>query len=66
MLGKFEILIVIFIILFLFYVVIALGARKKELSTGSKEIKKYLLGVRILILIIAIVSFVLWLVGFYA
>ena len=63
MFGKFEILFIIFVILFLFYVVISLGATKKKQTTGSLEIKKYLFGVRILIIIIAIVAFILWFIG---
>ena len=63
MFGKFEILFIIFAILCLFYVVISLGATKKKQSTGYREIKKYLFGVRILIIIIAIVAFILWFIG---
>ena len=60
MLEKNEILIVIIVLLFTFYLVISLGARKKEKSLETPEILRYLFGVRILITIIAIVSLILW------
>ena len=59
MLEKAEILVTIFTLLLLFYLVILWGAgRKKYLQ--SPEIKRYLFGVRILIIIIAIVALILW------
>jgi len=61
MLGKIEILITIFILLAAFYLVINWGARSKKKSSENNAIKRYLFGVRILIIIIAIVSFILWL-----
>ena len=61
MLGKFEILVVIIALLLVFYFVISWGAGKRKDSPASKEIKRYLIGVRILIIIIAIVSLILWL-----
>ena len=60
MLEKVEILIVIFIVLLVFYLVIAWGASNKKKSSQSPEIASYLFGVRILILIIALVSLFLW------
>jgi amino acid transporter len=60
MLEKTEILIVIIVLLFAFYLVISLGARKKGKSSETPEISRYLFGVRILIIIIAIVSLILW------
>ena len=60
MLEKTEILVVIFFLLFVFYLVISLGAKKRRQSTQSPEISRYLFGVRILIIIIAIVSLILW------
>jgi len=60
MLGKAEILIVITILLLAFYFVISWGAGKRKGSIASKEIKRYLFGVRILIIVIAIVSLILW------
>ena len=61
MLEKVEILIVIIALLLAFYFVISWGAGKKKDSIASKQIKRYLFGVRILIIIIAIVSLILWL-----
>ena len=61
MLGKAEILIVIIILLLAFYFVISWGAGKRKKSPASTEIKRYLFGVRILIILIAIVSLILWL-----
>ena len=61
MFEKNTILIIILLILITFYVVISLGAGKRKNSSQSPEIKKYLFGVRILIFIIGLVSFVLWL-----
>tara|TARA_Y100000590_G_scaffold470414_1_gene664675 strand:+ start:53 stop:244 length:192 start_codon:yes stop_codon:yes gene_type:complete len=60
MLNKFEILIVIFVLLVAFYLVISLGAKKKNKSVQSKEIANYLFSVRILIIIIGAVSLLLW------
>jgi len=59
MLEKIEILIVIFSLLLIFYFVISFGAKKIK-SKQSPEIKNYLRGVNILILILAIVGFLLW------
>ena len=61
MLGKFEILVVIIALLLVFYFVISWGAGKRNKSQASVEIGRYLFGVRILIIIIAIVSLILWL-----
>ena len=61
MLGKAEILIVIIVLLLTFYFVISWGAGKMKNSPASKEIKRYLIGVRVLIIFIAIVSLILWL-----
>ena len=61
MLGKTEILIVIIVLLLVFYLVISFGAGKKEKSSETPEISRYLFGVRILIIVIAIVSLILWL-----
>lgn len=60
MFEKIEILIVIFALLFTFYLVIWLGSGAGKKSSASREIAKYLFGVRILIIIIAIVSLILW------
>ena len=69
MLGKAGILIVIFVLLLAFYFVISWGAgkrgkRKESSMTAefpSPEIAGYLSGVRMLIILIAIVSLILWL-----
>ena len=60
MLGKVEILIVIIVLLLAFYFVISWGSGKRKNSPTSAEITRYLFGVRILIIIIAIVSLILW------
>ena len=61
MLGKVEILIVIIALLLAFYFVISWGAGKRKGSPASAEIIRYLFGVRILIIVIATVSLILWL-----
>ena len=61
MFEKFEILIIIIILLLAFYFVISWGAGKGKSFASSDKIAKYLFGVRILILIIALVSLILWL-----
>ena len=61
MLGKVEILIVIIVLLLAFYFVILWGSGKRKNSPVSVEIKRYLFGVRVLIIVIAIVSLILWL-----
>jgi hypothetical protein len=61
MLEKFEILIVIIVLLLTFYFVIAWGAKGRKNSPTSPEISNYLFGVRVLIMLIAIVSLIFWL-----
>ena len=60
MLEKIEILFVILVLLLLFYLVIRVGAGKKRDILKSKQISNYLSGVRILIIILAIVALILW------
>jgi len=60
MLEKTGILFVILVLLLLFYLVIRLGAGKKKDITKSPQITNYLSGVRILIIILAIVALILW------
>ena len=60
MFEKIEILIIVFILLLTFYLVIALAAGKKKKGYQPPEIKNYLFGVRILIIIIGIVATILW------
>ena len=59
MLDKFEILIAILVLVFIFFLVISFGAgafSKKEIKT---ETKKYLKSVNILLAIIAVVGIIL-------
>jgi hypothetical protein len=63
MLGKVEILAVIFVLLLAFYFVITLGAKTEKNSLAYPEVRRYLFGVRILILFIALVSLILWLLS---
>jgi len=60
MLEKIEILFVILVLLLLFYLVIRLGAGGKKNIAKSPQITNYLSGVRILIIILAIVALILW------
>tara|TARA_Y100000590_G_C15638004_1_gene983773 strand:+ start:197 stop:388 length:192 start_codon:yes stop_codon:yes gene_type:complete len=60
MFEKSTILIIIFLILLLFYLVISIGAGRKKDKSQSPEIKRYLFGVRALIIIIGAVSTILW------
>jgi len=60
MFAKPVILIIILILLLAFYLVIRLGAGKKKDIEESKNLTKYLFGVRILILILAVVGLILW------
>ena len=61
MFSKPIILIIILILLLVFYLVIRLGAGKKKDIEDSKNLNRYLSGVRILIIILAIVGLILWL-----
>jgi len=60
MLEKTGILFVILVLLLVFYLVIRLGAGKKRDISKSPQITNYLSGVRILIIILAIVALILW------
>ena len=59
MIEKIEVLFVIAGLLLVFYLVILFGAGNKRKTFQSIEIKKYLFGVRMLILLIALVSVIL-------
>ena len=59
MLGKTGILFVILALLLVFYLVIRIGAGKKKDILKSNQISNYLSGVRILIIILAIVAAIL-------
>ena len=61
MFSKPIILLIILVLLIAFYIVIRLGAGKKKDIENSKNLTKYLFGVRILITILAIVGLILWL-----
>ena len=61
MLEKFEILLVIIVLLLTFYFVISLGSKVKKDSPAAANISKYMFGVRILIMLIALVSLTFWL-----
>ena len=60
MLEKPGILFIILILLLVFYLVIRLGAGKKRDISKSHQMSNYLSGVRILIIILAIVALILW------
>ena len=60
MFEKIEILIIVFILLLTFYLVITLAAGEKRKGHLPPEIKNYLFGVRILIIIIGVVATILW------
>ena len=60
MLEKPGILFVTLVLLLVFYLVIRLGAGKKRDISKSLQISNYLSGVRILIIILAIVALILW------
>ena len=56
MLGKFGILITILLLVFLFYVVISLGAGAFGKGDAKPETRKYLKSVNILLVIIVLVG----------
>ncbi len=60
MFSKPIILIILLILLITFYLVIRFGAGKKKDIDNSKNLTKYLFGIRILILILAMVGLILW------
>ncbi len=60
MFSKPIILVIILILLLAFYLVIRIGAGKKRDIDDSKNLTRYLFGVRILILILGIVALILW------
>ena len=60
MLEKPLILLVILILLLVFYLVISLGAGKKKTNHQLIKITNYLFGVRILIVMLAVVAVILW------
>ena len=60
MFSKPIILVIILILLLVFYLVIRAGAGKKKEIDNSKSLAKYLFGIRILIIILAVVGLILW------
>ncbi len=60
MFSKPIILLIILVLLIVFYIVIRLGAGKKKDIEDSKNLTRYLFGVRILIIILALVGLILW------
>ena len=60
MLEKNEILLVLIILFITFYFVIYWGSGGKKKASTLPQIKNYLLGVRILIIILSVVSVILW------
>ena len=60
MFDKFTILLIILVLLLIFYFVIRLGAGKKQDIENSERLTNYLFGVRILIIILAVVGLILW------
>jgi uncharacterized membrane protein len=60
MFSKPIILLIILVLLIAFYIVIRLGAGKKKDIENSKNLTKYLFGVRILIIILSLVGLILW------
>ena len=61
MLGKFGIFIVILALVFLFFIVISLGAGLFSKKKISPEIKKYLKSINILLVLIIVVGAILML-----
>ena len=59
MLGKFGIFAVIIVLVFLFYVVISLGAAFFSKKEKSPEIKRYLKSVNLLLILIIVVGAIL-------
>ena len=60
MLEKIEVLVVALSILIIFYLVIHWGSGGNKKSSESPKIRNYLYGVRILIIVIALVTVILW------
>jgi len=61
MFGKFGIYVVILILVFIFYVVISVGAGVFSKKEKSPEIRKYLKSVNVLLIFIVIVGTILML-----
>tara|TARA_B100001540_G_C15352695_1_gene437614 strand:- start:343 stop:534 length:192 start_codon:yes stop_codon:yes gene_type:complete len=59
MLSKFEILVTILVLVFLFFIVISFGAGAFSKKEIKPETKRYLKSVNILLIIIAVVGIIL-------
>ena len=59
MIGKLGITLVILVLVFIFYLVISIGAGKFSKEETKPETKKYLRSVNILLIIVALVGIVL-------
>ena len=60
MFSKPIILVILLALLLVFYLVIRFGAGKKKEIEESKNLTRYLFGIRILIILLAIVGLGLW------
>ena len=60
MFSKPIILLIVLILLIVFYLVIRFSAGKKKDIDESKNLTRYIFGVRILIIILAVVGLILW------
>tara|TARA_B100001123_G_C15323100_1_gene1028593 strand:+ start:99 stop:290 length:192 start_codon:yes stop_codon:yes gene_type:complete len=60
MFEKFETLIILLLLLLVFYIVIFLGAGNKNKPQTSNKIRRYLFGVRVLIILLATIAIILW------
>ena len=59
MFGKFGIIITILVLVFVFYLVISIGAGKFSSKESRPETKKYLRSVNILLIVVASVGIIL-------
>jgi len=59
MIGKLGITLVILVLVFIFYLVISIGAGKFSKEETKPETKKYLRSVNILLIIVALVGIIL-------
>ena len=59
MMSKFGIIFVILILVFIFYLVISIGAGKFSSKESKPETKKYLRSVNILLILVAVVGAIL-------
>ena len=62
MFSKPVLLVIILVLLLTFYLVIRLGAGKQKDIENSKNLTRYLFGVKVLVALLAAVGLILWLV----